>query len=157
MTGDRMNASLHRIDFWARLAAVAALAGVASGCMAYDPFSQAIDPNSAAAQRVAELARADRTYPRWRDFPAAPQNVPTETDIRNRVLGLEASEMQLNREIAAIDWTLTQADGDPWAGRTRNRLNPQLARPADPNAIPDALAWAERERQRAVPPPPINY
>ena len=71
-----------------------------------------------AAQRVAVLARADQSYPRWEDFPAAPQNVPAAADIRNRVLGLESAERQLNRDVAAIDWTLDQGDGEPWAERT---------------------------------------
>lgn len=152
-----MNASLQRIETWARLAAAVVLVGTTSGCMAYDPFNRDIDPNSAAAQRVAELARADRTYPRWSQFPAAPQNVPTDTDIRNQVLGLEAAELQLNREVSAIDWTLDESDGAPWASRTLNRIDPRLSRPADPQAVQEALAWAERMRERSVAPPPINY
>lgn len=157
MTGNRMKASRQRIESWARLALVFAGGLSVSGCLGLDPFNQEIDPNSPAAQHVASLARADDSYPRWADFPAAPQNVPTAADIRNRVLGLEAAEAQLNSQVAAIDWTLTEADGDPWAIRTRNRIDPRLARPVDPNAVAEALAWAERMRERSVPPPPINY
>jgi len=157
MTGDGMNASLQRIESWARLVAAVALAGAVSGCMAYDPFNQTIDPNSPAAQRVAALARADQSYPRWADFPAAPQNVPTDADIRNRVLGLETAELQLNRQVSAIDWTLTEADGEPWAIRSRNRIDPRLARPVDPDVLAEALTWARRMRERSEPPPPINY
>ena len=157
MTGDGMNASVQRIESGVRLAAALALAGVVSGCMAYDPFNQDIDPNSAAAQRVAVLARADQSYPRWEDFPAAPQNVPAAADIRNRVLGLESAERQLNRDVAAIDWTLDQGDGEPWAERTRNRIDRRLSRPVDSNSIPEAVAWAQRMRDRSAPPPPINY
>lgn len=152
-----MKASRQRIESWARLALIAAVAGGLSGCLGLDPFNQQIDPNSPAAQRVAALARADGGYPRWEDFPAAPQNVPTAVDIRNRVLGLEAAEVQLNQQVAAIDWTLDESDGDPWAIRTRNRIDPRLARPVDPDAMAEALVWARRMRERSDPPPPINY
>ena len=157
MTGGGMNASLQRIESLARVAAAVALAGAVSGCMAYDPFNQTIDPNSSAAQRVAALARADDSYPTWADFPAAPQNVPTAADIRNRVLNLETAELELNRQVAGIDWTLDEDDREPWAERTRNRLNPRLTRPVDPSEVSEALAWAERMRARSTPPPPINY
>lgn len=157
MTGDVMNANLVRIGFWARGLAIAAAGCAATGCMAYDPFNQTIDANSAAAQRVEALARADDSFPRWEDFPAEPQNVPTAADIRNQVSALEASEVQLNRQVAAIDWTLDEDDGDPWAQRTRNRIDPRLARPVDPEAMAEALAWARRMRERSDPPPPINY
>lgn len=157
MTGDGMNASLHRIESLARLAAALALTGLVSGCVTYDPFDQSIDATSPAAQRVNAVAHADQSYPRWEDFPAAPQNVPTATDIRNRVSGLEASELELNRELAAIQWTLTTDDGAPWAERTLNRVDPRLARPARPDEAAEAVAWAQRMRERAVPPPPIRY
>lgn len=157
MTGDRMKASRQRIESWMRLTLIAAMAGVASGCMSISPFNQEIDPTSPAAQRVAALARADDSYPRWADFPAAPQNVPTATDIRNRVLELEAAEALLDRQVEAIDWTLNEDDGDPWAIRTRNRIDPRLSRPVDPDAVAEAVAWARRMRERSEPPPPINY
>lgn len=157
MTGDEMNANLGRIASWARRAAVAGLGFAVTGCMAYDPFNQSIDPNSPAAQRVEALARADDSYPRWEDFPAAPQNVPTAADIRNQVLALESDEAELNRQVAAIDWTLDEDDGAPWAERTRNRIDPRLARPVSPDEMAEALAWAQRMRARSTPPPPINY
>lgn len=157
MTGDVMNANLVRIGFWARGLAIAAAGCLVTGCMAYDPFNQTIDPNSAAAQRVEALARADDSFPRWEDFPAEPQNVPTAADIRNQVRGLQADETELNRQVAAIDWTLDESDGAPWAERTRNRIDPRLARPVDPNEVAEALTWAARMRARSTPPPPINY
>ena len=157
MTGDDMNANLARIGFWARGLAIAAAGCAATGCMAYDPFNQAVDPNSPAAQRVGALARADDSFPRWEDFPAEPQNVPTVADIRNRVLALEASEAQLNLQVAAIDWTLDEDDGAPWAERTRNRLDPRLAQAVDPAFLAAEIERARRLRERATPPPPINY
>lgn len=157
MTGTGMNASPHRIDFALRLFAVAGAICALGGCATYDPFNPATDPSSPAASRVETLARADQTYPRWEDFPAAPQNVPSAGDIRTQVVNLEASELRLNREISAIQWTLTQDDLEPWAGRTRNRVDPRLSRPVDPNELADALAWAERIRARATPPPPIVH
>ncbi|MBN8552713.1 MAG: hypothetical protein J0L52_07445 [Caulobacterales bacterium] len=157
MTANEMKASLRRIKPGACLVAALVLAGATSGCMAYDPFDRTIDPTSPAAQRVEALTQSDMAYPRWADFPPAPQNVPTETDIRNQVLGLESSELRLNREVAAIVWTLTPADGGPWAERTRNRVDVRLARPARPDEAAEAVAWAQRMRQRAEPPPPIDH
>jgi hypothetical protein len=157
MTGSEMKANPQRIEAWVRLAAALVLAGATGGCMAYDPFNQTIDPTSPAAQRVGVQTRTDMAYPRWADFPAEPRNVPTATDIRNRVLGLEASELELNRQVAAIAWTLTPEDGAPWAERTRNRIDPRLSRPARPDEATEAVAWAQRMRERAAPPPPIDH
>lgn len=156
MTDDEMNANLVRIGSWVRGLALLAAGSAVTGCMSYDPFNQTIDPNSPAAQRVEALARADDSFPRWEDFPAEPENVPTATDIRNQVLALEAEETELARQVAAIDWTLDEDDGDPWAQRVRNRIDPRLARPVDPEDMAEALAWANRMRERSTPPPPIN-
>lgn len=157
MTGDGMNASRSRFAVASRGLAAVALSGALAGCAAYDPFNQEIDPNSPAAQRVEALARADDAYPRWEDFPAEPQAVPTAADIRNRVEGLQAEEVRLNRQVAAIDWTLDADDREPWAARTLNRIDPRLSRPVDPNEMAEALAWARRMRERADPPPPITH
>lgn len=156
MTSDEMNGNLVRIGSLSRFIALTALAGALTGCAAYDPFNQGIDPNSAAAQRVEALARADDSYPRWADFPAAPQNVPTPREIRNQVQALEAADAQLNRQVAAIDWTLDERDGDPWARRVRNRIDPRLAQPVDPAEVAEALRWAQALRERSDPPPQIN-
>lgn len=156
MTSGEMNGNLMRIVSLMRGVALMGLIGALTGCMAYDPFNQAIDPNSAAAQRVEALARADDAYPRWDEFPAAPQNVPTAADIRNQVRTLEAADAQLNRQIAAIEWTLDERDGDPWARRTRNRIDPRLAQPVDPDEMAEALSWARRLSDRATPPPAIT-
>lgn len=155
MTGDEMNATLDRVaTTLGRLAGLAAL-GLLSACVS-SPFDRAADPTSPAAQRVETLARRDGAFPRWEDFPAAPQNVPTAADIRARVVAIEAAEAQLGQQVRAIQWTLNESDGDPWARRVRARITPQLARPVEPNAMSEALAWAERLRRRAAPPPPVQ-
>ena len=157
MTGNGMKASLQRIESRVSLVTALLLAASLSGCMTYDPFNQAIDATSPAAMRTEALTRTDLAYPRWEDFPAAPQNVPTTTDIRNRVVGLETAELQLGREVSALQWTLTPDDAEPWAERTRNRVDLRLARPIDAEAAAAASAWAQRMRERAEPPPPIRY
>ncbi len=156
MTGGEMNATLDRVaTAAARLAGMGLMAALA-GCVSYSPFNSETDPTSPAAQRVDALARADGAYPRWEDFPAAPRDVPSAADIRARVVALEASEATLARQVAGIQWTLNESDGDPWARRTRARIDARLAQPADPNAMAEALAWAERLRARANPPPPVQ-
>ena len=156
-----MNGDTHRIWREMRALLLCTAAATLSACVTVpvvEPYAGAeVDPNSPAAQRVGALARADDSFPRWEDFPAEPQNVPTVADIRNRVLALEASEAQLNLQVAAIDWTLDEDDGAPWAERTRNRLDPRLAQAVDPAFLAAEIERARRLRERATPPPPINY
>lgn len=150
MTGDDMKAILVRVG------TVSALCVLSAACVSVDPFDRTADPTSPAAARVEALARANTEFPRWADFPDAPRNVPTAADIRNRVMGLEADETRLNTELAAIVWTLGPDDLEPWAERTRNRMDLRLAQTLDPEAAADARAWAESQRRRAVPPPPLD-
>lgn len=150
MTGDRMNATLVRVGF------AAALCTLAGACASYDPFERPADPTSPAAARVAAMSDADLDYPTWAEFPAAPQNVPTPAEIRTQVLQLEADETRLNGEVSRIVWTLGPDDGEPWAQRTRNRIDMRLAQTLDPEAMALAVAWAEQQRRRAAPPPRIT-
>ena len=155
MTGGGMNATLDRLAAPMRLASGLLLAGLCAACVA-SPFDRAADPSSPAAARVNELASANTAYPRWEDFPAEPTNVPTAADIRNGVLGLQASETRLNTQLAALQWTLGPDDGEPWAERTRNRIDLRLAQSLDPDFLQRQLDWAEQQRRRSVAPPRLN-
>lgn len=159
MTGDEMNATARRFLRRGRaplLAAALVAAGGLSGCASYDPFDEPTDPTSPAAARVEALTGADMSYPRWAEFPAAPRDVPTAADIREQVVALEAADAALGREVAAIAWFLGPEDLEPWAARTRNRVDRRLAQPAPPGAVAEAEAWARAQRARATPPPPID-
>lgn len=137
-------------------AAIVAASGALGGCVSYDPFDESTDAASPAAARVQALTSAPLEFPRWADFPAAPRDVPTAEDIRRQVVALEGADAQLAREVAAIGWFLGPEDLEPWAARTRNRLDRALAQPAAPGAVAEAEAWARQLRERATPPPPID-
>lgn len=159
MTGDEMNATARRFLRRGRaplLAAAFACAGGLTGCASYDPFDEPTDRTSPAAGRVEALAGADLSYPRWSAFPAAPRDVPTPADIRTEVTALETADAALARDVAAIAWFLSREDLEPWAARTRNRVDRRLAQPAPPGAVAEAEAWAREQRARATPPPPID-
>ena len=125
--------------------------GVGLSACAFDPPA---DPASPLATRIDSLVSANRDYPRWQDFPDAPVNVPDAASVRVAVSGLEASQGELGREVAAIDWEL--GDTEQFVTSIRQRLN------ADNVEIPTADTPAQLEafaaslRERAKAPPPVD-
>ena len=126
-----------------------------AGCLSTNPFDPPVDQSSPAAAQVETLARADADYPRWRDFPAAPQNVPTPAEIRTQVTLLETRQDAFATEVAALRWTLTE-NPEAWARQVASNINARLATPPPADATAQAEAFAARLRERAVPPPPIQ-
>ncbi|WP_312137126.1 hypothetical protein [Brevundimonas sp.] len=130
--------------------AVVSLCVGLSAC-AFDPPA---DPASPLATRIDSLVSANRDYPRWQYFPDAPVNVPDAASVRVAVSGLEASQGELAREVAAIDWEL--GDTEQFVTSIRQRLN------ADNVEIPTADTPAQIEafvaslRERAKAPPPVD-
>ncbi|WP_406851551.1 hypothetical protein WEU32_08110 [Brevundimonas sp. BH3] len=130
--------------------AVVSLCVGLSAC-AFDPPA---DPASPLATRIDSLVSANRDYPRWQDFPDAPVNVPDAASVRVAVSSLEASQGELGREVAAIDWEL--GDTEQFVTSIRQRLN------ADNVEIPTAdtpaqiEAFAASLRERAKAPPPVD-
>jgi len=130
--------------------AVVSLCVGLSAC-AFDPPA---DPASPLATRIDSLVSANRDYPRWQDFPDAPVNVPDAASVRVAASGLEASQGELGREVAAIDWEL--GDTEQFVTSIRQRLN------ADNVEIPTAdtpaqiEAFAASLRERAKSPPPVD-
>ena len=133
--------------------ALALLAGSAGlgGCLAHDPFAPTTDPQSAAAQRVNEASARDRPYPRWSEFPAAPQGVPTEGEFAMRVVATEKAKAILEAQARDLVWTLDNTEG--WATQARGFVDPALAQPAPPDARAQTEAWAAEMRAKATPPP----
>lgn len=127
-----------------------ALCAALSAC-AFDPPA---DPTSPLATRIDSIVAENRDYPRWQDFPDAPVNVPDVAHVRTAVTGLEASQGTLNREVAAIDWEL--GDAETYVASIRQRLAadnvevPTLDTPAQIEAFAASL------RQRAKAPPPVD-
>ena len=149
-----MNAAVSPKRRLIALGAVAA-AVVLGGCANMSALNPTTDSTSPAAARVDALARADQTYPEWKDFPAEPQGVPTPAEFGGRVLEVEADQSLLARQVAAIDWTINY-DPQAWAAEVSSRIDRRLAQPAPANALAEAEAYAAALRRRAAPPPPIR-
>ena len=130
-----------------------AVAGLATcGCTtALDRSPAAVGPMS---ERVDALVAANRTYPHWADFPAAPADLPTSQVLAGRVTDLQESSLRLAGETSRIDWTL--GDPEALAAETRRAVG---AVPVSPDAIrteAEVEAFARRLRERAKAPPPID-
>lgn len=156
MTCGAMKATARRLSPALRAVASLAVASSLAACAATDALAPVTDQTSAAAPSVeAALAQVDG-YPRWREFPADPRNVPTTADIRARVEGVEADQAVLEQQVAGIGWTLDRLDLEPWAQAARARLDPRLARAATPEQFREIEPWAAALRERAEAPPPVD-
>ncbi|MFN3816047.1 hypothetical protein [Brevundimonas sp.] len=147
MTGSKMNASATKI------LAISAVCALLGACGAR--FAAPTDPSSPLSGRVQELVDANRTYPRWADFPAAPTNVPGASVIAGRVAGLDQTGDTLDRSVAAIDWTLLE-DPDVWSASVRARTEGARMSVGTARTAAEVEAFAQSLRDRAEPPPPIR-
>ncbi|WP_295196935.1 hypothetical protein [uncultured Brevundimonas sp.] len=134
------------------LIAAAAIATPLSGCVgASASRTEAVSP---LAPRIQELVDANRRYPRWEDFPAAPTDLPPVTQVASNVQRLQGDSATLTSEIARIDWTL--GDAEALAAETRAAVN---AIPVSPDAVrtqADIEAFAQSLRDKAKAPPPLD-
>lgn len=143
-----MNAAIHKFRSMSVLALVAlGLTACASA------FSPATDPTSPVAARVQALVNANRTYPRWENFPRSDDPAPEPAAIAAQVNTLKVTQGILAGEAARIDWTLPQ-DPAAFAEALRARV---AAQPVDPvtqrtQAEIDEYLRSARERGRAPPP-----
>lgn len=117
-------------------------------------LSAKTDAASPLAPRVQELVDANRHYPRWEDFPAAPAALPDVRQVAANAQRLQADNAALNGEIARIDWTLN----DPEA--LAAQINAKVASvPVSPDAArtqAEIEAFAQSLRDRAKAPPPLD-
>ncbi|WOB77639.1 hypothetical protein [Brevundimonas nasdae] len=134
------------------LIAAAAIATPLSGCVgASASKTEAVSP---LAPRIQELVDANRRYPSWEDFPAAPTDLPPVTQVSSNVQRLQGDSATLTSEIARINWTL--GDAEALAAETRAAVN---AVPVSPDAVrtqADIEAFAQSLRDRAKAPPPLD-
>ncbi|WP_313444028.1 hypothetical protein [Brevundimonas sp.] len=134
------------------LIAAAAITTPLSGCVgASASKTKVVSP---LAPRIQELVDANRRYPRWEDFPAAPTDLPRVTQVASNVQRLQGDSATLTSEIARIDWTL--GDAEALAAETRAAVS---AVPVSPDAVrtqADIEAFAQSLRDRAKAPPPLD-
>ena len=133
----------------ALLATVPACLGACAG-----RFAPESDTASPLAPRVQALVDANRRYPRWEDFPAAPTGLPDPAQISANVQGLEAQGGALGGEVARIDWTL--GDAEALAAETLARVGAVPVSPDSARTAAEIEALARDLRERAKAPPPID-
>jgi len=134
------------------LIAAAALTAPLSGCIgASASKTEAVSP---LAPRVQELVDANRHYPRWEDFPAAPTDLPPVSQVASNVQRLQGDSATLNGEIVRIDWTLT--DPEALAAETAAAVSSVPVSPDTARTQADIEAFAQSLRDRAKAPPPLD-
>lgn len=145
-----MNAPIRK--FAAALTAAVATAGLTACAGAFDLRT---DPASPVANRVQALVDANRTYPRWADFPRSPEPAPDPALIAARVATLDAAGGTLAGEVARIDWTLT---GDPaaYAAAVQARVDAVQVAPVTAETLAEIEEFARRTRERGRAPPPVD-
>ena len=112
---------------------------------------EAVSPLAPAIQ---ELVDANRRYPRWEDFPAAPVDVPSSHAIAGQVAALQGQSTALTQQTAAIEWTLQDPGGFAQSVRSRVEASRPSATTVETQA--DVEAFAQRLRDRAAAPPPVD-
>jgi hypothetical protein len=150
MTGVEMNVFLSKKTI---LLAMTGLLLPAGGCVgSFDPQTDATSP---LAPRIQQLVDANRNYPRWADFPAAPTDVPQPAQVAANVSRLNADSGALAGQVAKIDWTM---DSDPTAfiESIQRRFDPTKMAPIGAQTPEEVEAFAETLRRRAAAPPPID-
>lgn len=133
------------------IAAAVAGSGLLSSCAgAFDP---AVDASSPVAPRVLALVEANRTFPRWQDFPKA-EAPPEPVQVAARVNTLRATGGALAGEVERLQWTL----GDPAAFEREVAARVNASQPSAEaiQTTADIEARAAALRERAKAPPPID-
>ena len=128
------------------------LAGAAmAGCAGR--FAPETDATSPIAPRVQQLVDANRQYPRWADFPKAPEGLPQPVEVAAQVNTLRATSGALAGEVSRLQWTLE--DPETFAAGVASRVDASQMSPVTAQTQADVEAFAQSLRDRAKAPPPI--
>jgi hypothetical protein len=125
---------------------------VLAGCAG--AFRAETDAQSPVAPRVQQLVDANRGYPRWQDFPAAPTDLPAPADLAQRATALDATGTQAAQAAARIEWTL--GDAGQFERDVASRIEAQQIAPVTALTGAAIDAYAQSLRDRAKAPPPID-
>jgi hypothetical protein len=131
------------------LAALPALLGACA-----PSFAPRTDSTSPIAPRVQALVNANRHYPSWENFPAAPTDLPQATEVAVQVRALENQGGTLGGEVSRIDWTLK--DAETLAAETRAQVEAVPVSPDSARTQAEIDAFAQSLRDRAKAPPPVD-
>lgn len=122
------------------------------GCaVIMDPPTEAASP---VAPRIAALVEANRTYPRWSDFPRSTGVLPEPAEVASRVRSLQGDGDGLVAAAARIEWTME--DPVAFTAEVRRRLDAQAMAPVTIQTEAEIEALAEQIRRRGAAPPPID-
>lgn len=144
-----MNAPLSKKMILIAAAAISAPLGACANALA--PKTDAASP---LAPRVQELVDANRRYPKWEDFPAAPTALPDVAQVASNARTLQGDGAALNGEIARIDWTLS--DPETLAAQVKAQVEAVPVSPDAARTQADIEAFAQSLRDRAKAPPPLD-
>lgn len=103
--------------------------------------------------RVQTLVEDNRRFPAWADFPRASAETPGVEAIAARVEALTSSNRALSGQVGRLVWTLD--DPVVFEAQARQRLAAVPPSPEAARTLEQLEAWAEAQRRRAAPPPPI--
>lgn len=150
MTGPDMNA-LQAKKLSGALLVASVLAGVGGCASAFNPETDTASP---IAPRVQALVDANRTYPRWENFPRTTEPLPEPVEVAARVGALNTASTDLAAAAARIEWQ----EGDPaeFARDVASRIDAQAIDPATAETQAELEAFAARARARATAPPPVD-
>lgn len=153
MTATEMNAArAKKMNGGIKVLAAGMLALAGAGCATVSaPEGEAVSPVTPQARALVE---ANRRYPRWADFPAAPADLPTPAQFAVRVEALGATAEALAAEAARIPWTLEDPEG--FAESVGARVRAADLSPLTAATQAEVEAFAESLRRRATAPPPID-
>lgn len=122
------------------------------GCVVLmDP---ATDPASPVAARVEALVDANRTWPRWADFPRSTGTMPAPVEVAARVGTLRQDGETLTGEAARLQWTMD--DPAAFEAEVARRMEAGASAPIDVRTPAEIEAFAEQTRQRGAAPPPVD-
>lgn len=123
-----------------------------SGCAG--AFEADTDPASPVGPRVQALVDANRAYPRWEDFPAAPTGLPSAVEVAQSVNTLRVTGGALNGEVGRLEWTLQ--DAAAFEREMAARVAASRPAPATLQTQAEIEAFAQRLRDRARAPARIT-
>jgi len=98
--------------------------------------------------------QANRSYPRWDEFPRMTTGVPVTAAIAGQVESLRSADRQLQLELVEIEWTLGDTEAFQTEVGARLSEMPVLSDPI--LSVPEIEALAESLRQRGKAPPPVG-
>lgn len=130
-----------------------ALAAVGlSGCAG--AFEAGTDPASSMGPRVQALVDANKTYPKWEDFPSAPADLPASIAVAQSVNTLRITGGALNGEVGRLEWSLQ--DPAAFEREMAARVAASQPAPATLQTQAEIEAFAQRLRDRARAPARIT-